>query len=748
LQGSIEVSLRSRGHEAELVVRDSGTGIPAEDLPHIFERFYRVVNAGGRSYEGSGIGLALVQEMVKLNGGRIEVESEVGRGTTFTISIPFGSAHLPKDRIGATRTTSSGIGSDAYLQEAFRWDATMSPASDVEFSRDGLRRGRIVVVDDNRDMREYLSNLLSPSYEVTALADGNAALAEIRRHPPDLVLTDVMMPGLDGFGLLKGMRGGDRTASIPLIMLSARAGEEARVEGASAGADDYLVKPFTARELLARVEKNLVLSRLRRDSEQRVRESEGRFRALATATFDSIYRMAPDWSEMRPLSEDGFLPDTSEPNRDWLRNYILPEEQKRVWDAAQEAIRTRSMFVLEHRVRRADGTIGWTLSRAIPVLDERGEILEWFGAATDVTDRKTHQESDARLAAIVDSADDAIISKDLNGVIRTWNHGAARMFGYSAEEAVGRSILMLIPKELQHEEGDILAKLRAGERIDHYETVRQTKSGEMLDVSITISPIRDESGVVTGASKIARDISDRRRIERLLLQSEKLGATGRMAASIAHEINNPLESLINLIFLARMSSQPDSKTQKYLLTAEEELERVSHLARQTLGYYRDTSAPAEVQLHELLRNVLTVHNSRLTSAGIAVDLRFNDNEKIVAKKGELLQVFSNVIANAIDSMPEGGTLHIETRRVVTPRGEGLETIIRDSGVGIKSQDLSKVFEAFFTTKGERGTGIGLWVSKQLIESRGGDISLASNAGQHQSGTTVTIFVPFALPPSA
>jgi len=748
LEGSIEIGLRSTGHEAQLTVRDSGTGIAPDDLPHIFERFYRVANTRGRSYEGSGIGLALVQEMVKLNGGQIQVESEENRGSTFTVSIPFGSAHLPQDRIGATRSVSSAIGTDAHWQEASRWAEHGEPLSTGLHARANSPADRVVVVDDNTDMRKYVEGLLAQNYQVTAIADGEAALKAIRQHPPDLVITDVMMPGLDGFGLLQAIRSDDRTASIPVIMLSARAGEEARVEGAAAGTDEYLVKPFSARELVACVEKHLTLHRVRREAEKRMRESEERFRSLATSTYYSIYRMAPDWSEMRDLNGAGFLADIGEPSQDWLQEYILPEDQPEVLHAIQEAIRSRSIFDLEHRVRRADGSVGWAHSRAIPLLNEQGEIAEWLGAASDVTDRKNHQESVSRLAAIVDSADDAIISKDLNGIIRTWNPGATRMFGYTAEEAVSRSILMLIPEDLQYEEAQILAKLRAGERIDHYETVRRKKNGDTFEVSITVSPIRDESGAVTGASKIARDISDRRRIERLLLQSEKLSATGRMAASIAHEINNPLESLINLIYLARLSTDADSKARSYLLTAEEELERISHLARQTLGYYRDTTAPVEVQLHELIRNVMTVYHSRIVATGIEVDVRFNDLQKVVASKGELLQVFSNVIANAIDSMPQGGKLHIATRKVIVSKGAGLEVTIRDSGTGIQAENLTMIFEPFFTTKGERGTGIGLWVTKHLIEARGGQISVASSMEPRHSGTTITIFIPFALPGAA
>ena len=382
-----------------------------------------------------------------------------------------------------------------------------------------------------------------------------------------------------------------------------------------------------------------------------------------------------------------------------------------------------------------------------PVKDETGRVIGGSKIARDLSDRRKTDETRYRLAAIVDSADDAIISKDLNGIIRTWNEGAHRMFGYDAEEMIGQPVLRLIPPELHYEEDEILRKLRAGDRVDHYETTRRKKNGENFEVSVTISPIRDETGRVIGASKIARDISDRKRIERLLVQSEKLAATGRMAAAIAHEINNPLESLMNLIFLARQNCPAGSKEHRYLLTAEEELERVSHIARQTLGYYRDTGSPTEVHLHDLIQNVLTVYNSRLISAGIAVDTRFNDLQKITVSRGEMLQVFSNVIANAIDAMPHDGRLAISTRKLLSAGSDGIQIVVRDNGTGISQENLPKVFEPFFTTKGDLGTGIGLWVAKQLIDARGGQISISSTTEQGKSGTTVTIFIPFALRPS-
>lgn len=380
-----------------------------------------------------------------------------------------------------------------------------------------------------------------------------------------------------------------------------------------------------------------------------------------------------------------------------------------------------------------------------PVRDESGRIIGGSKIARDISDRKKADEIRFRLAAIVDSAEDAIISKDLNGIIKTWNYGAERMFGYESAEMVGQSILKIIPADLRYEEDEILRKLRAGQRLEHYETTRVRKNGEKIEISATISPIKDELGTVIGASKVARDISDRKRIERLLVQSEKLAATGRMAAAIAHEINNPLESLMNLVFLARQYSTPAGKAHNLLLTAEQELERVAHIARQTLGYYRDTGAPVEVYLHDLIENVLAVYNSKLISSGINLDTRFNDLQKITVSKGEMLQVFSNVIANAIDAMRDGGKLQISTRKIISSSGDGLRTIIQDNGTGIALQNLPKIFEPFFTTKGELGTGIGLWVARQLLESRGGQISVASTSEKGSSGTTITIFIPFAMP---
>jgi signal transduction histidine kinase len=283
LQGSVTVQLRDAPGYAVLEVSDTGAGIAAHELPRVFERFHRIEGAQARTHEGSGIGLALVQELVKLHGGTIEAESELGRGSTFRVRIPLGTAHLQPERIHAARgAVSTAIGSQAYVQEALRWlpdsddqprPRTFAEATDrAEDRRFASTFGsRIVLADDNADMRGYVGELLGRNYDIEAVADGRQALEAIRREPPALVISDVMMPGFDGLDLLQVMRDDKALRDVPVILLSARAGEEARIEGLGAGADDYVVKPFAARELLARVGALLELTRTRRDSEERQR---------------------------------------------------------------------------------------------------------------------------------------------------------------------------------------------------------------------------------------------------------------------------------------------------------------------------------------------------------------------------------------------------------------------------------------------------------------------------------------------
>ncbi len=270
--GSVTVRVDQDESDAIVIVTDTGIGIPAAEMPRLFERFHRIDSAQARSTEGSGIGLALVKELVALHGGTITADSREGSGTTFTVRLPFEVAHLPADDLVAAPTPRAipGVIADPYVQEALRWlpvSETGTPrattAAVIPAEGDG-ERARVLLADDNADMREYLTNLLENSgYQVSEAVDGREALTAIRSEPPDLVISDVMMPGMDGLELVAALRSEPRTAVVPVLLLSARAGQEASIEGLQAGADDYLVKPFAAAELLARVRANIELARLR-----------------------------------------------------------------------------------------------------------------------------------------------------------------------------------------------------------------------------------------------------------------------------------------------------------------------------------------------------------------------------------------------------------------------------------------------------------------------------------------------------
>lgn len=630
LVGEIEVRLIAAGDAVDLSVRDTGGGISAADLPHIFERFYRAKNSDNRSHEGSGIGLALVLDLVRLNGGGIRVESQPGHGSTFTVSIPRGSAHLPLERIGASRTSpSTVIGAEAYLEEALRWlpgEARPATIASAASARPQTDRPRILLAEDNADMRDYLDRLLGNAYSVQHCGDGEAALQSALHNPPDLVVSDVMMPKLDGFSLLKALRENGQTRSTPIILLSARAGEESRLEGISAGADDYLVKPFSAREIVARVENQLALARIRRDAEQRVRSSEERFRALVAATSEVVYRMSPDWLEMWQLEGRDFIADTRSPSQDWLYKYIHPDDRALFMSAIHTAIRDKGAFQMEHRVQRVDGSLGWAFSRAVPLFNSEGEIVEWFGAASDITARKQSEQA--------------------------------------------------------------------------------------------------------------------------LLRSEKLASLGRMAATIAHEINNPLESVTNLLFLADQTENLPEPVHRFLKMADVELQRVAHIARQSLGFYRESNAPALTSVNEVLDSAIELLKGKITEKRAVVEKDCRADIEITAVAGELRQVFSNLITNGLDAIDMCGRIRIRVSRSIrtqSPSAKPHESSVRitfmDTGRGIQPDIRSHIFEPFFTTKGTVGTGLGLWVTRQIVDKHGGTIKVRSRSNNRASGTVFSIVLP-------
>jgi PAS domain S-box-containing protein len=808
LQGEVRVSLKPVDRRVELTVADTGAGIPQQELSRVFERFHRVETARGRSYEGTGIGLALVSELVKLHGGSVRVESVEGRGSTFTVDLPFGKAHLAPDQVAeAGFRASTAVPADAYVEEALSWlpkdpeaagakaggkDAPTIPAAEDAEVKGDRSRPLIVLADDNADLRTYVSRLLRRKYRVCAVANGEEALAATRQLHPDLILSDIMMPGMDGFAVLQAIRQSAQTRAIPVILLSARAGEESRVEGLHAGADDYLVKPFTARELMARVEAHIRMAQTRRQvgeleerlrakreleqqrvraflqqvpaalarwfgtntditaqqrTEDALRQSEERLLAALAASDTGTYRWDPNTDEFVEFDENlkrlfGLSPTADVRTTEDFVSLVHSDDVPDLLVAVERS-RRGDDFEMEYRVVLPDGNIRWLYDRGKMVWKD-GKPHYLVGACTDVTTRKRDEISRLRLAAIVESSDDAIVSKDLNGIVTSWNAAAERVFGHTAAEMVGQPILKIIPPELHHDETRILETLRRGERIDHFETVRVTKSGERLDVSLTISPVRDENGRIIGAAKIARDITQRKKTEDALRMSDKLATTGRLAATVAHEINNPLESIVNLVYLAKSQKGLPENVREYLRAAEEELDRVSQLTRQALGFYREKTAATAVRVGPIISQLRTVFSPKTTNKRIDLQMEVDQDPEIVAVPGELRQLFANLLSNSIDAVPVDGTIRVrvsQTREFNHAGRAGARVTIADSGPGIDPLHRSSIFEPFFTTKKEVGTGLGLWVSKGIVERHGGTIRLRSRTTPGCSGTVFSVFLP-------
>ena len=493
------------------------------------------------------------------------------------------------------------------------------------------------------------------------------------------------------------------------------------------------------------------------------------------------------------------------------------------------------------------------------------------------------QESSAmqariELAAIVESSDDAILSKDLTGIIHSWNKGAERIYGYSAAEMIGRHVSSLRPRDYPDDTGEIMERLRRGERLEHYETVRQAKDGTVLNVSLTISPIRDESGTIIGASTIARDITERKRSEQELRHSrqalqeselrfrslvqnssdiitilgadgtihyespsierilgykpenlvgknvfefvhpddmprieavfrehlpvpgsihplelrfrhndgswrtleaignnllhepgvagivvnsrdiserkrtedvlhatEKLATTGRLAAAIAHEINNPLEGVTNLLYLLENHASLDATARRYARMAQEEVARVARIARQTLAFYREPTVPVEVDVAELLESLVELYTHKLHTRRIALEKRLQTTAPITASPGEVRQVLSNLVGNALDAVAEGGAIKVhvfQSRDWRHPWQQGVRITVADNGHGIRKEHRRSIFDPFFTTKGEKGTGLGLWVSYGIMQKYGGSIHVHSSVRAGLSGTCFSVFFPY------
>ena len=535
-EGEIEISLHPSNSAVELKVRDTGTGIPADEISRVFERFHRIEGAPGRSYEGSGIGLALVQELAKLHGGSVRVESELGHGSCFIVDIPRGKAHLPAERIQAPRTQSStALSAEAYVGEAERWspaqfgtvvDVPVAPigpntpnAGEIAPAAESAGEKKLVLVaDDNADMRDYLSHLLQDEYRVHAVCDGLQAIEAARHLQPALVLSDVMMPGMDGFGVLRAIRNDPALSMTPVILVSARAGEESRVEGLEAGADDYLVKPFTARELLARVSGHVKMAILRKEA----LEAQRYLAAIVESSDDEIVSMDLNGIILscNKGAERLFGYKAEEMIGQPITLVIPPElhDDERMIRAKigrGEKIQHFETVRLTKNGERRD--VSLTIS---PMKDATDQIVGVSRVARDISESKRSERALAEQARLLDLSNDAIIVRDSADRVTYWNRGAFQLYGYTREEALGLVTHEMLQTEFPEPLEAIAARLR---NENHWtgELTHTRKDGSRIVVLSRWALVRDRDGNPQGVLETNNDITRQKQIEQALRQNEE-----------------------------------------------------------------------------------------------------------------------------------------------------------------------------------------------------------------------------------
>lgn len=493
----------------------------------------------------------------------------------------------------------------------------------------------------------------------------------------------------------------------------------------------------------------------RKRSEEGVRQKQEEFEQLADSLPHLVWLADKDgkvyWCNRRWFDYSGLDQKDAE---NW--RVIFDEASfASVLHNWQEAVRKEQPFEMTFRLRGKDGVFRPFLSRALPLRNSEGKVTRWLGTNTEIDAevriREELERNEVRLrevmldlqrvAAVVESTDYAIIGTDTNGCVTSWNPGATALFGYTAEEMTGRSIRCLAPSELQGEVNELFAKLRRGCRTVHHESERLRNDGSRVHVSLNVSPVLDSDGRVVGFSGIARDVSERNLLQQAMIESEKLSATGRMAASIAHEINNPLEAMTNLAFLLSMDPTLSQDSRQHVQLLLNEISRVSGIAKRSLAYFRDSNKPVRFDLCAVVQGVLDLNRPLLLQKQIELRTELTERCTLLGSAAELQQVVTNLIRNAVDAVKEGGIIRVRLRL----RGELCRLTVADNGHGVPQAIRTRLFQPFSSTKGSAGNGLGLWVSRGIIERHKGTIRVHSYPHGEHRGTVFSVALPAAEP---
>ena len=809
--GEVALTLKPVDGAVELQVRDTGAGIPEGHREQVFERFHRIESTQARTYEGTGIGLALVQELVKLHGGSVRLESAVGAGSTFIVTIPSGKEHLPAERIqAAQKLAPTTIRAEAYVEETRRWSGDESGAA-----VDGLmlgkrpslasppepkaaeRRELIVVADDNADMRQYLARLLSERYEVHAVVDGRQALEATLRLRPALVLADVMMPHLDGFGLLRAIRDDSALAGTPVILLSARAGEESRVEGLEADADDYLIKPFAARELLARVAAHVKMANLRRETaerEERMRSEAELEREKLRASEERLAETSRLYGELQradaelqlqvallqhlpvsawTLKPDGtpdfvnqFWLEFSGQTLDFVRSHpeawmtaVHPEDRERASKAFWDGIRSGQGFAFETRsLRVRDGTYRWHLQQAVALRDAEGKVLRFVGTTTDVDDLKRGEEalreSEQSSRLILDGIAGLVAIMSATGEIEDVNRQTLEYFGRTTEQLKGWSTGDEVhPDDLPSVYSAWMHSVETKSVYDADHRLRRADGAYRWFHSRGL-PLCDSEGHVLRWYVLLTDVDDRKQAEEALRQAQsdlarinRVTTLGELAASLAHEISQPISGVItngNVSLRKLGREKPDlDEVRETVTKIVRDGQRAAEILARIRSQFQKGALEREVlNLNQILREIIALLRGETGRYDISIQTELaTDLPQIVGDRVQLQQVAMNLVVNSIEAMKDVDGTRQMIIKSQQAENEQIIVSISDTGVGIPPHLAEQIFDPFFTTKAH-GTGMGLRICRSIIESHGGRLWAVGSPGR---GATFHFNLPAAIP---
>jgi signal transduction histidine kinase/DNA-binding response OmpR family regulator len=747
-EGSIKVAVEQLDDCLQLTVADTGTGIAPAELPRLFERFHRIEGARGRTFEGSGIGLALVKELVEAHGGIIRVQSAEGRGTTFVVAVPLGQAHVPPEQIRTEASLrATGVISQAFVKEALQWIPDTTAAADgtnwnAEPERpDGQVRSRILLADDNADMREYISRLLGDRHECVTVQDGQQALDALRMQRPDLLLTDIMMPRLDGFELIRVVREDPRLRDLPIIVISARAGEESSVEGLLAGADDYLVKPFSARELIARVDGALAMARVRREMGESLRE-EARSLELLNEVGTAVAAEL-DLGRAAQVVTDAAAELTGAAYGSFYYKVLDERGESRVQHALAGAARQSSVHPpLPHDPALLLSSLAGRSVVRIDDLDGQAEHAQPL-ARWELSGR--HQPLRSYLTAPVVSR-----SSEVLGAL-VFGHPQPGVFTARSERllegiAAQAAIAIDNARLYQAAQNEIAVRTRTEAKLRESEE-RQAR----LNLSLEVIVAERTRELERANEELRAEAQERAMVEQALRQSQKMEAVGKLTGGIAHDFNNLLQVIGgNLQLLAGEVAGNGTAAQR-VRSALAGVSRGSKLASQLLSFgRRQPLAPKVVNLGRFIRGMDDLFRRAL---GDGVEIETVVAEGLWNTLVDTTQVESallNLAINARDAMNAHGSLTIEAanasfsdeyaaRHAEVPAGEYVMLAVSDTGCGMSPEIMAQVFEPFFTTKPEgRGTGLGLSMVYGFVKQSDGHIMIYSEPGH---GTTIRIYLP-------